>query len=169
MSVDLPDIPPETIAKWQRVVDLVAKLAQVPASLIMRTELPNHTVFVSSRTEGNPYAVGHAHDLDESVYCFGVFRNDGELVIEDSATDPDWTHIGERADNMKFYIGYPLKWPGGERFGTICVLDRQRNEHALLFREGLQAFGGVVEASLASLVEIAQRERLESALQKALD
>ena len=105
MSVDLPDIPPETIAKWQRVVDLVAKLAQVPASLIMRTELPNHTVFVSSRTEGNPYAVGHAHDLDESVYCFGVFRNDGELVIEDSATDPDWTHIGERADNMKFYIG----------------------------------------------------------------
>ena len=95
MSVDLPDIPPETIAKWQRVVDLVAKLAQVPASLIMRTELPNHTVFVSSRTEGNPYAVGHAHDLDESVYCFGVFRNDGELVIEDSATDPDWTHIGE--------------------------------------------------------------------------
>ena len=38
---------------------------------------------------------------------------------------------------MRFYIGYPLKWPSGEVFGTICVLDRERNDHALLFREGL--------------------------------
>ena len=34
----LPEIPPETLAKWQRAVDLTARLARVPASLIMRTE-----------------------------------------------------------------------------------------------------------------------------------
>ena len=33
----LPEIPPETLAEWQRVVDLTARLARVPASLIMRT------------------------------------------------------------------------------------------------------------------------------------
>ena len=54
-------------------------------------------------------------------------------------------------------------------FGTICVLDRERNDHALLFREGLQAFAGVVEATLRSLVEIAERRRLETALQHSLD
>ena len=70
---------------------------------------------------------------------------------------------------MRFYIGYPLKWPSGEVFGTICVLDRERNDHALLFREGLQAFAGVVEATLRSLVEIAERQRLETALQHSLD
>ena len=31
----LPEIPPETLAEWQRVVDLTARLARVPASLIM--------------------------------------------------------------------------------------------------------------------------------------
>ena len=54
-------------------------------------------------------------------------------------------------------------------FGTICVLDRERNDHALLFREGLQAFAGVVEANLRSLVELAERRRLETALQQSLD
>ena len=41
----------------------------------------------------------------------------------------------------------------GEPFGTICVLDRKQDEHALLFREGLQAFASVIEAHHCSLVE----------------
>ncbi len=165
----LPEIPPETLAEWQRVVDLTARLARVPASLIMRTERPTHTVLVSSRTEGNPYAVGREYDLNAVLYCQGVFDNDGELVVEDATRDPVWAANEDLADGMRFYIGYPLKWPSGEVFGTICVLDRERNDHALLFREGLQAFAGVVEATLRSLVEIAERQRLETALQHSLD
>ena len=169
MAVELPAIPPETIASWQRVVDLVARLARVPAALIMRTELPRHTVYVSSRTSGNPYDVGREYELDDSLYCHGVFENDGELVVEDALRDPAWADNADLDHGMSFYIGYPLKWPGGELFGTICVLDRNRNEHALVFREGLQAFAGVIEANLRSLVEIAERERLEAALQQSLD
>ena len=165
----LPEIPPETLAEWQRVVDLTARLARVPASLIMRTERPTHTVLVSSRTKGNPYAVGREYDLNAVLYCQGVFDNDGELVVEDATRDPVWTANEDLADGMRFYIGYPLKWPSGEVFGTICVLDRERNDHALLFREGLQAFAGVVEVNLRSLVEIAERRRLETALQQSLD
>ena len=160
---------PETLAEWQRVVDLTARLARVPASLIMQTERPKHTVLVTSHTEGNPYAVGREYDLNALLYCQGVFDNDGELVVEDATRDPVWAGNEDLADGMRFYIGYPLKWPSGEVFGTICVLDRERNDHALLFREGLQAFAGVVEATLRSLVEIAERRRLETALQHSLD
>ena len=103
------------------------------------------------------------------LYCQGVFDNDGELVVEDATRDPVWAANEDLADGMRFYIGYPLKWPSGEVFGTICVLDRERNDHALLFREGLQAFAGVVEANLRALVEIAERRRLETALQQSLD
>ena len=169
MNTVLPEIPPETLVEWQRVVDLTARLARVPASLIMRTERPTHTVLVSSRTEGNPYAVGREYDLHAVLYCQGVFDNDGELVVEDATRDPVWAANEDLADGMRFYIGYPLKWPSGEVFGTICVLDRERNDHALLFREGLQAFAGVVEATLRALVEIAERRRLETALQHSLD
>ena len=104
----LPEIPPETLAEWQRVVDLTARLARVPASLIMRTERPTHTVLVSSRTEGNPYAVGREYDLHAVLYCQGVFDNDGELVVEDATRDPVWAGNEDLADGMRFYIGYPL-------------------------------------------------------------
>ena len=161
-TAELPKIPPETVAEWQRVIDLVARLAQVPASLVMRTDFSKHTVFVASRTEGNPYRVGTAHELDESKYCHGVVDNDEELVVEDASRDSHWSGKEGLNNGMGFYIGYPLKWPEGEPFGTICVLDRKRNEHALLFREGLRAFGGVIESNLRSLVEIARRKRLES-------
>ena len=158
---ELLETPPETVAVWQRVVDLIARLAQVPASLVMRTEFPKHThtVFVSSRTEGNPYDVGREYELNESLYGYGVFENDGELVVEDATRDPVWAENVDLDDGMSFYIGYPLKWPDGEPFGTICVLDRKRNEHALHFREGLQAFVGIIESNLSSLVEIAERAR----------
>ena len=117
------------LAEWQRAVDLTARLARVPASLIMRTERPTHTVLVSSRTEGNPYDVGREYDLNALLYCQGVFDNDGELVVEDATHDPVWAGNEDLADGMRFYIGYPLKWPSGEVFGTICVLDRARNDH----------------------------------------
>ena len=66
---ELLEAPPETVVVWQRVVDLIARLAQVPASLVMRTEFSKHThtVFVSSRTEGNPYDVGREYELNESL------------------------------------------------------------------------------------------------------
>ena len=167
MNIAPPKIPPETIAEWQRVVDLSAQLAQVPASLIMRTEHPKHTVLVSSQTEGNPYDVGREYELNEELYCYGVFDNDGEFVVEDATEDPQWANNLDLDHGMSFYIGYPLRWPGGEAFGTICVLDRKRNEHALLFREGLQAFAGVVESNLRSLMELAERQQLEVALQQS--
>ena len=169
MTSELPAIPAETVEEWQRVVDLVARLARVPASLIMRTEMPKHRVFVSSRTEENPYDVGREYELSDALYCYGVLEKDGELLVEDALRDPDWVDNEDLEHGMSFYIGYPLKWPQGEVFGTICVLDRQRNEHALLFREGLQAFAGVVESNLRSLVEISERKRLQSALQQSLD
>ena len=83
MTFDETTIPESTIKNWQRIVDLIAKLADVPASLVMRTHAPHHSVFVASRTENNPYDVGLQFELNEKLYCYGVLR-DGELVVEDA-------------------------------------------------------------------------------------
>lgn len=164
-----PAISQETIAKWQRIVNLIARVANVPASLVMRTHEPHHSVFVSSVSEGNPYKPGCRFTLNEKLYCYGVLRNDGELTVEDATCDPDWVDNDDMEHGMRFYIGYPLKWPDGSIFGTICVLDTRRNRRALLFREGLQEFARVIEADLELLTEIDRRAALESELQATLD
>jgi len=168
MGGEKPDIPEDTIANWQRIVDLIANLAHVPASLIMRTRAPSHSVLVRSRGEDNPYAVGLRFQLKQNLYCYGVLSKGNELVVEDAFCDPDWDNNEDLRFGMSFYIGYPLQWPDGSTFGTICVLDRQRNPQALMLREGLAEFARVIEADLKLLCEVAARAQLEKDLQLAL-
>ncbi len=168
MAENKPDIPDQTIENWQRIVDLIARLADVPASLVMRTHAPSHSVFVSSRTKGNPYDVGRRFTLNEKLYCYGVLK-DGELVVEDATCDPRWVDNDDMEHQMSFYVGYPLYWPDQSVFGTICMLDTRRNRQAKLFSEGVKEFARVIEADLRLLVEIDVRARLEKQLQAMLD
>lgn len=165
----MPEIPSQTLANWQRIVDLIARLADVPASLVMRSHPPYHSVHVSSASADNPYVPGQRFTLSARLYCHGVLSRDGELVVEDAHGDPDWYDNDDLEHGMSFYIGYPLKWPDGQRFGTICILDRRRNRRALMFREELREFARVIEADLALLSEMDRRQMLERDLQRALE
>ncbi|PWW03410.1 DNA-binding NarL/FixJ family response regulator [Hoeflea marina] len=164
-----PAITPATLDKWQRVVNLIAELADVPATLIMNTLGRDHSVFVASDGEDNPYEPGRTFRLHEKLYCFGVLEQDGELTVEDAGCDPRWADNEDMEHAMSFYVGLPLKWPDGEIFGTICVLDRRRNRRALMFRRGLREFARVVEDDLALLMEVDTRKSAEARLKQALE
>lgn len=169
MDQPKPDISPQTLAKWQRVVDLISELADVPAALIMSTVAQRHSVYVANASETNPYSVGQSFQLNEKLYCYGVFQNDDELLVEDAASEPRWQDNQDLEYGMSFYVGLPLKWPDGEVFGTVCVLDKRRNRRALMFRKGLREFCRVMEDDLALLVEVAQRKEAELQLSQALE
>ncbi len=163
-----PNIPEDTLANWQQLVDLVAQLADVPASLIMKTDAPDHAVLITSDHPDNPYPVGMTFQLNPKLYCQGVLQRDGELVVEDANCDPAWSDNEDMEHGMSFYIGLPLKWPDGSVFGTICVLDRKHNRKAVLFRQGLAQFARMVESDLALLQEVYLRRVLEEKLNETL-
>ena len=168
MPLVKPDITPAMFDKWQRVVNLIAELADVPATLIMNTVGLKHSVFVASEGNDNPYAPGRTFNLHAKLYCFGVLEKDGELTVEEAACDPRWADNEDMEHQMSFYVGLPLKWPDGEVFGTICMLDRRCNSRALMFRKGLLEFCRVVEDDLALLLEVETRKHAEMRLQQAL-
>lgn len=164
-----PTVSRETLAKWQFLVDQISKIADVPATLIMHTREQQHSVFVKSAGNINPYLKGQSFQLHDKLYCSGVFQRDGELCVEDATQDPHWYDNPDMEFGMSFYVGLPLKWPDGSNFGTICMLDRFRNQRALLFRDGLRHFCQIIEDDLAMLEEIERRKRAEARLQKELD
>lgn len=163
-----PEIPEETVQSWQRIVNLIAEMADVPASLVMRTQSPYHDVFVANDVKDSPYKIGLRFRLHEKLYCHGVLKH-GELLVEDASCDPAWADNDDMEHGMSFYAGYPLYWPDNTVFGTICVLDTRRNPKALMFLEGLKEFSRVIEADLKLLVEADTRARLERELQDSLD
>ena len=156
---DKPAIPDEVIAKWQRVVDILARIVEVPAGLIMKAVPPKHHVFVTSASEGNPYTTETDFVLNTGLYCDTVMAERSLLIVPNALEDPAWNCNPDLEHGMVFYMGFPLTWPDGSLFGTICVLDRKNNEPAVRYTDLLSEFKEVVNGDLKLLVELAERQR----------
>jgi len=162
-----PAIPTGTIAKWQRVVDILADIFEVPAGLVMKAEPPKHVVLVTSGSPGNPYEAGMAFTLHTGLYCDAVMDKRAELLVRDAHCEPAWRSNPDLKHGMSFYFGLPLTWPDGSIFGTICVLDGKNNPNADRYRNLLAEFKHVIDSDLALLVVLSERERLDRELQRS--
>jgi len=45
----------DLLEKWQKIIDIVADIIDVPAGLIMKITKDNMEVFLSSQTQDNPF------------------------------------------------------------------------------------------------------------------
>ena len=70
------EIDKDTLKKWQKIVDIMAEVIGIPAGLIMRLVESDIEVFVSSRSDGNPYHPGdHENFIGSGLYCETVINN----------------------------------------------------------------------------------------------
>ncbi len=78
-------VPDVTLSKWQNIVDIMAEIIGVPSGLIMRIVGNDIQVFVASKTEGNPYRIGHAeHLFGSGLYCETVVKENAKLPFHKS-------------------------------------------------------------------------------------
>lgn len=139
----------ELVERWQKVVDIMAKLVGVPAGLIMRIVEEDIEVFLSSRTEGNPYKPGDKEHLHGSgLYCETVINSKRPLLIPNALKDPEWSSNPDIKLDMISYFGMPILYPDGRPFGTICILDQKENAYSDTFIELVQRFREIVEGNL---------------------
>ncbi len=164
-----PGISDDLLAKWQKIVDLMATVVGVPAGLIMKVHPTEIEVFVSSDTEGNPYEKGEMAQLNTGLYCETVMARRAELLVPDAREDPEWAHNPDIKLCMFSYFGFPLEWPDGDMFGTICVLDKKKNRYSDTYRELIQHFSEALKMDIKNLVTIFELKRTQSELQKMVN
>jgi len=117
-----PDLPKEILDKWQRIVNLMAKQIGVPAGLIMKADPPEIEVFISSKTEGNPYHKGERANLNTGLYCETVMQKHESLLVPDATKDIEWDHNPDIPLGMVYYLGFPLQWPDNQFLGQYVSL-----------------------------------------------
>jgi transcriptional regulator with GAF, ATPase, and Fis domain len=143
---------PEHISQiWQNIINLLAKIINVPAALIMRVHYPTIEVFLTSNSRENPYEKGEEAELP-GLYCNYVMRNQKKLLIPDARKDPVWDHNPDIKLGMVSYLGLPLKWSNGDIFGTICVLDSKENAYSEIYQDLLQEFQHMIEGHLELII-----------------
>ncbi|WP_323118871.1 hybrid sensor histidine kinase/response regulator [Burkholderia alba] len=160
------DLAADVIARWQRLVDLMAELVGVPAGLIMRQVGSDIQVLVSSRTEGNPYYPGESAELPGSgLYCEAVIASGRSLVVPDARESERWRDNPDIRVNMVSYLGLPIRWPDNTTFGTICVLDCKENAYSERYVRLVEAFRDQIEIQLQLIraQRIAEQQRQQAA------
>ncbi|MGD1823039.1 MAG: sensor domain-containing diguanylate cyclase [Pleomorphochaeta sp.] len=148
----MPEISNEIMEKWQRIINIMAKILKVPAGLIMQITKESMVVFLKSQNEDNPYPVGGSDTLGHGLYCETVIGNNDELLVENALNSKAWENNPDVKLNMISYYGLPIHWPSKEFFGTICVLDSKENKYSENYKQLLSEFREAIEADLKNLI-----------------
>ena len=161
------EVPEEYIRKWQKTIDVLAGIFNVPAGLIMRVLPQEIEVLVSSRTESNPYEPGEKANLETGLYCETVMATRAPLHVPDALKDPVWDANPDIELNMTSYIGMPLIWPDNSVFGTVCVLDGKQLASSQNHMQLVEQFKDLIERDFQMLVNNKQLKDASRELEAA--
>lgn len=157
-------IPGNVVNEFQSILDTIAEIIDVPSALIMRVDEPKIEVFASSRSKNNPYHIGDSEHLS-GLYCETVMQRDAELLVPNALNDPLWDHNPDIKLGMISYLGYPVHWPDGTIFGTICVLDSKENYYSDLYKKLIKSYRVFVEQLLGNFFNSEKLKKYNELLQ----
>jgi GAF domain-containing protein len=146
----------------------------IPSALIMKIDSSDIKVFLSSKSEGNPYEVGNSDSLVGSgLYCERVIKTKSKLLVANALIDSEWHKNPDIKLNMISYVGFPILLPNEDVFGTICMLDSKENSYEGDATNTLELFKKYIESYLdfktskalqSNSDEIAKKEMLSNKL-----
>ena len=159
MSSEVPGtaIPSDVLRKWQRIVDLSANIMNVPSAVVCRLEPPDDTgyrIVANSTAEGNPFRLDETFSMDIGTFCETVIKSREPLLVANALEDDRWKSAPEIQVGMVSYLGFPVLYPDGRMFGTICVLDDKANRYSDLYQELLLHCRDVLQGDLQTLARL---------------
>lgn len=147
-------IPNDVLRKWQRIVDLLASIVRVPSAVVTLVEPLDgayYTTVVSSHSAGNPFPADQVFSMDIGTFCETVIKRREPLLVACALEDDRWKSAPEIQVGMISYLGFPVFWPDGRMFGTICVLDDKANPYSESYQELLVQCRDVLQEDLQTL------------------
>ncbi len=88
----------------------------------------------------------------EVAFCAHAINGDDVFVVPDAELDPRFADNAlVRGDpHVRFYAGYPINAPGGEKLGAFCIIDRQPRQMSDAELQDLRDLGHLVERELTA-------------------
>ena len=158
------DVPPEMLASWQKSIDLMAELLDVPVGFVTRVSGGRIHNLLDSERNKTPLKSGVSAPLGSGYYCEGVMNSKKAMMVTNALEDPQWRHCPDATLGLISYFGVPLCWPNGDNFGTVCVLDTEVRQYSERQQELVTRFRDAVQQGLQTLFEQVQLKRAQAQL-----
>ena len=141
-------IPDNILEIWQNVVNVISEILRVPSVMINRIEPPDLEIFRSNTSPDNPLPAGTRMKM-AGVYCAKVASRHDRILVHDARKEPEWSDSPTAKAGIYAYLGFPICWPNGDVFGTLCAVDTKENKWGKRYEDLLMAFKSSIEMHLA--------------------
>lgn len=159
-------VPEEILTKWQSLIDNIAEIIDVPAALVVKVDDIYYEVLCATESDKNPYKIKD-HGLLANMYCEMVVKHKDEVLIVNALKDKNWSKHPNVKLGLISYLGFPLLWPNGDIFGTICIFDTKENRYKDIYHKLMLQSKELVEAQLQVLYTNSELEFKNNELLKS--
>jgi diguanylate cyclase (GGDEF)-like protein len=140
--------------KWQQLVNTLAELYNSASGTIVQLREDAFNVVATSSNDGNFLSQNSNWSRDIDSFCRYMIEKKQSLYIKDAVNHEVWSQVQSVTDgHVRSYLGFPLFWPGGELFGTICVIDTKKTDYSEVLVQLLMQFKLLVEADLQKIID----------------
>ncbi len=147
--------------KWQKTVNLLAKLFDAPASFLVQYTQKGFQVTIASEQESNPYPAGIIIEPEVNIFCRRIVETGEQLYVSNALLDSCWDSNPEvHNDGFRSYLGVPVFWPSGEPFGTFCVMDYKETDYQTTYLELIRHLRDILESDLSLIGAYAEMQKL---------
>lgn len=157
--IDDIEIEPVLKNKWRKLLDLITQIMNISAALIMSACENEVEVFVRSSNEEDIRHEGERAPMGTGLYCETVINTRSMLEVTDAIKDEQWHRSAGISLGLNAYLGFPVLWPDGEVFGTICVLEKQARTFSDSDRKLLGLFAQTLQDDLTGLINLKNLEK----------
>ncbi|SFV58764.1 diguanylate cyclase with GAF sensor [hydrothermal vent metagenome] len=146
--------------KWQRTVNLLAKIFNAPGAWIMQANTKGMEALYASEGIQNTFPAGLVFEQHINIYCKTVMDTKTRLYVKNAKEEGTWDDNPEYTEaGFISYIGVPLQWPNGNMFGTLCVLDTHETDYNEDFSELLWQLKELIDSDLHNLTLIKKLQK----------
>ncbi len=146
IALGLLDTPAEPV--FDRLTARLARVFEVPIALVSLVD--RDRLFFKSHT-GLPDDLAATRQTPRDVsVCGHVVASNEVLVVEDLARDRRFARNAfVKARGLRFYAGAPLRAPGGQPIGSLCLLDFKPRQFNARDQRHLQEYAAEVTEEIA--------------------
>lgn len=140
-KLEILDTYPEE--RFDRITKIASALFNVPIALVSLVDWDRQW-FKSTR------GLDASQTPRDAAFCAHAILEQETMVVSDALLDPRFADnpFVTNDPNIRFYAGYPLTLPDGNRIGTLCLIDTQPREFSEAKLELLKDLGYLVEKEL---------------------
>lgn len=156
-------VPEKIQEKWVSLINDLAVFMNADLTFITKIQEDILELVIVNHSSKHDYKGGETFNI-HGHYCEETIKGNSYHLVSNYLNDPTKTEEEKAQKKWLSYLGFPLRWPNQEIYGTICGVNHKPTDFTDSEIKFVQHFQELVEAQLELIYQNNKLENMYQAL-----